>query len=417
MKTLVKQHPDCLREVTVSFTAEEVDREYGAAIGEIQKDAKFPGYRPGKVPQDIIEKNFAEDIGDHVFRHLLNQTVARLHQDGVVIYSEPHIRPMSNLVKGKNFSFALTFETAPRVIKGVDLKGLAVDFEEYTVDDSTVDASIENNLTTLESVGGKSEPGDTVTVKVSSTGEEKVLETLYVKPLVGHKKGEKINLPLAELGNYIADFIDSEGESIDVEVAEVERRKPQKPTDELVQQVSGAKSVAEYRENIRKSLDDAAKAMNDFAKRNALIDVIVAQVETELPKSLFLHDAQHEAERFLENNYNLTDMPLVQLLDDAELKKKHEDILHKTWKDIVFYLAVRDYADQNNIVPGKEAIDSVSASMAKRKEIRLDEFKQKATREEWDQVQERAKFETALESILSQVKFKSKVKKDLMSKK
>ncbi len=62
MEVYIKEYTDCLRQVFVHYKVEEVNEEYEEALAILQKKTQFPGYRIGKVPFDIIEKNNPDEL-------------------------------------------------------------------------------------------------------------------------------------------------------------------------------------------------------------------------------------------------------------------------------------------------------------------------------------------------------------------
>ena len=60
------------RILDVEVPEEEVRRQWEESIGDVQRVAQLPGFRTGKVPRNVIEREFKKDIEREALRHLLS---------------------------------------------------------------------------------------------------------------------------------------------------------------------------------------------------------------------------------------------------------------------------------------------------------------------------------------------------------
>ena len=212
MTYYVKEFPDCLRQVYVKFTADEIDNKFNAVLAEIQKGFTFHGYRKGKVPFEIIEKQNNESVIRQVVNKTVYEAMGQLRFDNIFLYSEPKFHPVSELLKGQDFSFYLVFEVVPHLEEEIDFEKIKVDYEEFYVDEKMVEKVALNKLTTLDKVKGKIEDNDSVTVNIlnedfSGDNRELILSSKDVKSLVGKKTGDKVELAFSELGDMIFEVL------------------------------------------------------------------------------------------------------------------------------------------------------------------------------------------------------------------
>ena len=419
MKIYTKKYEDCLWQVFVNFETAEVDKAFEEASSDIQKRAQMPGYRQGKVPLDMIEKNFPDDVMNEIIRTFVIKAADKLHEEGIKLYSEPRFKPLKNLTNGKPFTFSLVFESLPKVIKNIDIENLVLEFEEYYYDDKMIDHTIIKEVSSLETVRGKIEEDDMVTVGIKNEGytgdKEIVLSSKVVTKLAGSKTGDKVSLSFNDLDTYTADIIGNmEGEVLEGEIIKVERPVPPNLTDELVAEVSPHKTVGEYRASVRKRFDQTLTGLNEASKKNALAEYFSKNTKVEFPKSEFLRGSKEEAVKFLEGNFFITEKPLGNLLSDSLIKSEFSMILNKTYDNLVFYFAARDIADKNSIKPDQSVIDRIARSHARDKDQSLDEFKQKSSRDEWENVLEAAKMDATLQFLMQKAEFKPKVKLPLI---
>lgn len=421
MHYFLKEYQDCLRQVVAHFTQDEVNAEFDVGLSALQKKVQFPGYRAGKVPFDIIEKNYADELMRSIVNGIVVKMAEKLHQDGVHLYSEPRFKPLSGLNRNQPFSFSIVFDSVPRVIENINLDTTTIEFDEYFYDDKMMTYSMQKDMKNLESVTSKIEEEDTITAKVLNKGytgnSELTLDASIVKALVGKKAGDKVKLTFAELDIYVVEFLGKVEGDVELEITKVERPSVQDLTDELVQQVSIFKTVDEYQKAMKNRFDSMQQEFNTVAKKNALMAYMSKNAKVEFPKSEFIRDAQREIQTFVENHFHVTEPSLGGLLADPKVREDFSALPDKVRDNIVFFIAVKDIADKNGIRADQALIDKMAASRAKEHEMTIDEFKQKASREEWMNVTEMAKFEAALDFLISKIKFKAKAKQPLIKMK
>ena len=75
-------NPECTRELVIDVPAAEVAAAYRSVAANYRKYAKIPGFRPGKVPDNVVRRRFSADIRKEVIDTLLpqrfNKSVAEL---------------------------------------------------------------------------------------------------------------------------------------------------------------------------------------------------------------------------------------------------------------------------------------------------------------------------------------------------
>src|SRR5260370_16834031 len=71
MKVDVEEIGACKRRLQVEETPEVVTRAWEQAFGRVQREAKLPGFRKGKVPRSMIKLHFADDVRQEVARRLI----------------------------------------------------------------------------------------------------------------------------------------------------------------------------------------------------------------------------------------------------------------------------------------------------------------------------------------------------------
>ena len=131
MKVEVKKIDGTKRQVNVEVTGEVVKNKFESVFQKIGKEAKAPGFRPGHVPRDILEKNFSEQAHEMVLRELIpdiyNEAIGKEGLDAIGLPDISDVR-----LDRVNLSFKATVEVSPEIKLG-KYKGLKVAYKRAEV--------------------------------------------------------------------------------------------------------------------------------------------------------------------------------------------------------------------------------------------------------------------------------------------
>src|SRR5579863_1556271 len=106
-------NPDCTRELVLDVAAEEVSKSYRRATREYQKYAKIPGFRPGKVPEAVVRRRFANEIRKEVIDTLLPERFNQAVRDlGVTPVGQPQVTELT-VDEGSPLHVKAVFEFIP----------------------------------------------------------------------------------------------------------------------------------------------------------------------------------------------------------------------------------------------------------------------------------------------------------------
>jgi FKBP-type peptidyl-prolyl cis-trans isomerase (trigger factor) len=131
VKTEVKKLDDTKREINVAVTGELVKNKFEAIFAQLSKEAKVPGFRPGKAPRDLLEKHYASSVHEQVLKELVpdvyNQAIADEKLDVIEL---PQITDVK--LDRVSLSFKATVEVTPEIpVK--DYKGQVIKYKTISV--------------------------------------------------------------------------------------------------------------------------------------------------------------------------------------------------------------------------------------------------------------------------------------------
>ena len=130
------------RTISVTVAVDEVEKAFGKTTQKYRQQAKIPGFRPGKAPLEMINRQFAEQIRQDVLEAMIPQAFdAALRKLSLSPLGTPELSSVK-FDRGEPLVFEADFEIRPQVeIKGY--KDLKLTKRVYDVTDTDVDSALE----------------------------------------------------------------------------------------------------------------------------------------------------------------------------------------------------------------------------------------------------------------------------------
>src|SRR5580765_650487 len=125
MKVDIEELGACKRRLQVEETPEVVTKAWEQAFGRVQREAKLPGFRKGKVPRSMIKLHFADDVRQEVARRLIPDVYRQaLAETQLKPVEEPDLQEVT-LEETSPLKFSAVVEIKPTIALG-EYAGLTV---------------------------------------------------------------------------------------------------------------------------------------------------------------------------------------------------------------------------------------------------------------------------------------------------
>lgn len=190
------------RRMTVSVPLKPIEDEVGQRLGRLAKTVKMPGFRPGKVPMNLVQKNYGPQVRDEVLTgHVERSFSEAVSQNNLRVAGYPSIEQKPGAEAAGSFEYVATFEVFPEVELG-DLAKVAIERPVTVLTDKDVDKTIEvlrKQRVTFDPVKRASKTGDKVNVAFHASIDGQQVEST---------NGQGIDLILGEDGR-VAEFDDN----------------------------------------------------------------------------------------------------------------------------------------------------------------------------------------------------------------
>lgn len=332
MKTEFTEVSETRKHLSFEVPADVLDAEIDRVAKGYSRNAKVPGFRPGKVPSSVVKQRFRNEIMYEVANHLIPKIVGdALKERGLQPVATPDIKDVV-LEEGRPLSFVADFETLPPIDPG-EYTGLTVRKPPAVLEVGAVDHALEHmqqRAARWHPVEGRAaDQGDTMLVDLVRTRRTSLIEIPGGGPAPGgaDDKPEHVQSASVELGNasnppgfnehligasqgdtreftahYPADYQIPElaGATVDYAVTvKALRRKELLPLDdEFAKEVSDAETLDALRTRIREDLQREAEHEADHKVRHDLLRDLSTRIKS-TPDVLVDHEIERRLREFI----------------------------------------------------------------------------------------------------------------------
>lgn len=371
MKSTVEQLSPTRVRINVEVPFAELEPDFQRAYKELAKQARLPGFRPGKAPAKLLEARIGrEAMLDQIVNDALPSRYGQAVAESDV---QPLGRPNIEVTKkeyGQDLQFTAEVDIRPK-ISPPDLSALTVSVDPIEIGEDDVDAELQSLRTrfgTLTAVDRPVAVGDVVSIDLSATVDGEDIPNAAAEGL-SHEVGSGrliaglddavVGLSADESRVFTAKLAAGEhaGQEaqVTVTVRSVKERELPEPDDEFAQLASEFDSIDELRASLSDQVRQAKRAQQAEQIRNATIDALLEQVDVPLPESYVqaqfdsvLHSAlsglNHDEARF---NELLVEQGSSRAAFDAEARTASE-------KDVKRQLLLDALADELQVQVGQD---------------------------------------------------------------
>jgi len=317
MKTEFTDVSETQKTITIEIPSDVVDAEINKVARDYSRQAKLPGFRPGKVPPTVVKQRFRDQILHDVSHTLIPKAVDEaLQERGIEPVDTPNIKDV-DLREGQPLKFTAAIETVPPFDPG-DLSTLSLQRRPTTI---TEDA-IEQALQGLRNRAAKSEPvegrpvadADTVVLDIERTdpdGESDKHENVSlelgaaVNPpgfdahLIGMHPGEQKTFTIQFPEDYGVKEMANTEVTYSVSLKEIRKRVLPDLDDEFAKDLGEFDSLAGLRERVRHDLQAEANEASERQLRTELLKQLSERISFELPTSMVDREIDRRLEEFV----------------------------------------------------------------------------------------------------------------------
>ncbi len=333
MKSAVETLSPTRAKLTVEVPFEELKPSLDAAYKKIAQQINVPGFRRGKVPPMVIDRQVGRGA---VLDEAINAALPKLYVDALQANElEPLAQPEIDITKledNETLEFTAEVDIRPEVDLP-DYHGLEVSVDDLAVTDEDVEAQVQNlreRFATLTDVERAAAEGDFVTLDLKASKDGEVVEGAEVsgmsyqvgrggmldgldEALTGMAPGEEKTFGSQLVGG------DQKGEDVDVEVKVTAVKEQELPEldDDFAQTASEFDTVEELTEDVRTRLQNGKRLEQAAEARDAVLEKILDMVEVPLPEAVVDQELKARRES-VQQQLAMAGMTMEQYLDSEE---------------------------------------------------------------------------------------------------
>lgn len=384
--TKTKELSESSKELTFKIPAEEFAKFYEKSLKELSEDLKVSGFRKGKIPTEVAEKELTPErvlynAGDNAIRKFYVDVII---SENIPAIGEPKIE-LKNIKKNEDLEFVATIDLLPEVI----LKSYQKDVDKINKKFSSKkpevkEESIQNELDVLAAqkvkivtVNREAQNGDQVEVDFDVFVNNVAIEGGSAKKhpvIIGDGKfipgfeGEMIGVvaddekefELTFPKDYHAKHLAGKKAKFKVKVNLVQERELPELNDEFAKGFGNFKTIEELRNNLKEGLEheQVHKIQDEWKKE--LIEMLIEKTNIEIPKAL-INSELDVMMRELENDVAKMGMQKDQYF--AQIRTTEKDI-KKEWEKkqapnrVKAALVLKKISEDNKLEPSKEDIQN-----------------------------------------------------------
>jgi trigger factor len=368
------------KRLQVEIDAPTVQAEIDRAFALVGRQARLPGFRPGKAPRRVLERVFGDQVRREVLGRLVEESFHHaVHEHQLAVVGQPEI-DADVLTPGDALRYSATVDVRPEIALG-DLGRFDVVRPVTTVADADIDRvidSLRESVAQLRPIDDRHviESGDVVTLNLASRmeGAEPVRrEGLLLeagggsfpqaleRQLIGQHRGARLTLDVPYPADYTNPSLAGRTVQFDVEVVDLRAKELPALDDDFARDHGRSDTLAELRGRVRADLERQGEERADGAVREAVLDQLLARHPFEVPASL--------VERRCEAMVASLDVRLPPGADEEEaLGRLREQLRPRAERDVRIDLLLDALAERDGLAPDDAAVSSEIEALATREQ-------------------------------------------------
>jgi trigger factor len=291
------------REFRIVVPASELSDKVAERLDEIGRQVRIPGFRPGKVPMQILHRRFGAQVLGEVLQSTVEGTSAEAIREHNLRPALPPKVDIMTFSEGADLEYKMSVELLPEIpeanFSDLGIERLVVEIPEEEIDraierlaeqqrqSEPVDRPAENGDILVVDIDGRVDgheiPGATGKDRHITLGSGNLIPG-FEDQLLGARAGEERTVRVTFPEGYAADLAGKEG-VFTVSVKEVRQKSPLTIDDELAKAV-GLENLDELRQEMKQSLQRNYDQATRLRLKRALLDKLAERYDFPVPPGM-----------------------------------------------------------------------------------------------------------------------------------
>jgi trigger factor len=333
--------------LSITVPKEDVRSQYQDMLKDYAKNIQLPGFRKGKVPQEVLERKFAEALKGEAMGRIIESVLQDYFKDETLPrnekplpYAMPALEEEPKFDLDSDLQFAVTYDVLPEVKIG-QWKGLDVEYPYAEVGKEDIDRELDeirerNSVVMDKDEGAAAASGDVVTVDYSILDDkgESIADlerkdfaftigggTNFYKfddDIIGMKKGETKEFEKKFQDDFFEASLAGQWKKMRVTLTSLKEKKLPDLDDDLAQDVDEKyKTLNDLKNSIKERLGKNLELKQRDMKVNELLKKIMENTPVTLPESMIKAEIESRFRR-IARYYNTNPESMMQMMLTGE---------------------------------------------------------------------------------------------------
>ena len=287
------------KRLKIEIPAGSIEAEIRKGLMDAQKNAKFPGFRPGKAPMTLVEKKFSKDIEADVLKKIVSEYYLQAVKEAdIKPVSRPFLEESFDFKRNSDLSMTMTVEVVPKIenlsYENIPVMNVPVEITDGDVD--TVISNLADERATYEASDGPIQTGDLVTIDYTVREDNSLVKDVVLKVgsgpypkeffdgLQGSKKDEEIEIEAAFPEGLQSPYAGKK-QTFLIRIREVKKKMLPALDDEFAKDI-GLENLEQVKEKVRGNLLNAKNGQAEKAMQREVLDKLLDAYQFEIPESM-----------------------------------------------------------------------------------------------------------------------------------
>jgi trigger factor len=393
MKASVEEISSIKKKVSIEIPEDQVTQEVESFYKDLGKKAKIKGFRPGKVPRDILERYFKDYIKAEVIQKLIQDTYPQALSEANLQPVSPPVVDPGEFENGKPFQYSAVIEVKPD-IKLEGYTGLKIEGKKEEVKDEEVGErlkALQNLHANLKAISEARpiQAGDYVIIDYEASMDGKPLEggkaidfTVEVgsgqfipaleEKLIGLKPEEEKEIEISFPEDYGYKKWAGKTISFHVKIKEIKEKILPPLDDEFAKDLGDYASFEELKAKLKGEIEKEKELGLERQLKDQVVDQLLEANPFEVPESL----VEEQAKAMIsDTKLRLAAQGVVLKNLGVSEEKLQEDYKVMAQKQVRTFLILEKIAGQEGIAVTDDEADDRLREMSERMHQKFDVVK------------------------------------------
>lgn len=295
------------RAYTITIPAKEIDDRVGGEVKKIAPQVKMPGFRPGKVPANLVRKMHGEQLHAQTLNDMIRESVDKTMADNKLRPAmQPKVELGEGYEEGKDAAITLEVEVLPE-IEAPEVEGLTLERLTVPVTDEQVMEAVERIASNNKSYK------DAAKTKKAADGDQLIIDFVgsidgvefeggkaentplvigsgqfipgFEEQLTGVKTGDEKTITVTFPEDYPAENLKGKDAQFAIKVQQVKTPTDTKVDDEFAKNL-GLENLDKLKELLRGQLEQETAGLTRTQMKRQLLDTLAAGHDFAVPQGM-----------------------------------------------------------------------------------------------------------------------------------